>query len=173
MTMKKTAWAMAAMACLWAGTAQASTLILYDMDASTGRRVAASPYADQEIERMERAGLVRGYEFGVSDSGDEVVAEVEVVSPPPILPSGGVRTLVGRVVWRVTTQMNDGIVYYRNDVRSEQGFSNGQGTLADYRRTDVQLQGRVQAGGQGGRPDVVEAYTTNRGDRVMVGFLRP
>lgn len=150
----------------------ASTLVLYDLDAVTGRRLAMSPYADQDVARMEKQGLIRGYPFQVNDDGTETLQSAELISPPPMLPTAGVRNLVGRVTWEVTTQMSDGRLRYRNLITSEQGFSNGQGPLADYRRSEVTVSGEV-AGVASNRPIVTNAYTNNRGNRMMIGFLYP
>ena len=152
--------------------AAASTLVLYDMDATIGRRLAASPYAGQEIARMEKQGLTRAVIMPVDDAGEEITRDIRMVAPLIVPPLGGVRTLTGSVVWRVTTQLVNGQLRYRNVITSEQGFTNGQGPLTDYRRSDVTLEGAVQMS-SAMAPPIVRPYANNRGQRVMIGFLRP
>ena len=122
---------------------------------------------------MERQGLVRGVRVPVDEQGGLVEQNMEIVPRQYVPPMGGIRTLTGSVIWAVTTQLSEGRLLYRNVITTEQGYSNGQGPLTDYRTSEATIEGEVSAETGSLRPPIVEAYTTTRGNRVMIGFIRP
>lgn len=152
--------------------ATASTLVLYDTSAPYGERLAASPYARQELAQAAIRGLVRTVTVPVDDGGQSQTVVVDVVRAvqPPLL-GLGVRVQSRSVSWRVTTQLSDGQLRYEAVVMQRQGFVNGMTPPALVAVADAVIEGVGSVGSDA--PTFVRTYQAPEGRRVMVGFVNP
>lgn len=171
--MMKTAIGIAlALVAMAPAAATASTLVLYDTSAPYGERLAASPYARQELAQAAAKGLVRTVAVPVDDGGQNQTVVVDVVRavPPPIL-GLGVRVQNRSVSWRVTTQLSDGQLRYETVIMQRQGFVNGITPPTQVVGNDAVIEGVAPVGSDA--PTFVRTYQAPEGRRVMVGFVIP
>jgi len=165
--------ATAALACMTALPACASTLVIYDTSAQFGERIASSPYSSQEFERLARQGLLRRVTVPVDDQGGRNTADVDVVQPvPPPLLGTGVRVQTRNVKWRVITQRSGDQLSYEAVITEAQGFVNGISPPSQVVRNDVSLIGVANIDNEG-RPAFARTYAAPAGTRLLVGYVIP
>jgi len=160
-----------ATALLAATPATASTLILYDVDASYGERLAITPLLEQEFARNTRSGLASPILVPVNDDGSPRTVEVDVAAPVPVYPLGpGVRVQRGRVTWRITTSLSGNALSYEAVIVRASAMTDGV-TLTAPTVNQTNIVGTARVDGPG--PAIARRYAAPGGSRMVFGFLRP
>lgn len=165
--------ALAAAALTASAPAWSSTLMLIDFNAQEGERVTGSPYADQEIARMIRQGLLRPVLVPIDDQGSEQRTTVDILAPTTTPPLGiGQRILKVSVVWEITTQRQSDQMSYQAVIRSRQAYEDGVLPPTQVTQSEIRLDG-IASMRPGPRPSFSQRYTTPGGPRMLIGFVRP
>lgn len=151
----------------------ASNLILYDFNAQEGQRIAGSAYADQELARLTRQGLLRPQVVPIDDNGNELSKTIDVIRPFNVPPLGlGTKILTASVRWIVTTQRDGPEFFYQAIIETNQSFTNGITMPTDQKSFRSVVAG-VAKMNNGGKPVFAQRYDSPGGPRMLIGLVVP
>lgn len=162
---------LAAAALSAASPAAASTLVLYDVDASYGDRLALTPLLEQQFARNTYTGVSTPVVVPVNDDGSPRTVEVQYAGPVPVYPlAPGTRVQRGQITWRITTTLTNGTLSYEAVIVRRSVFTDGVTVTAP--STD---QTAIVGTGSASRPGPIIArrYVVPGGARMLIGFLKP